>query len=88
MGATDLINYKTTPEWADEVLKSTAGRGVDLVVEVGGAATIEQSLQAARRGGTIVVIGILTASKTMDLIPAILFGAKTGKFDLVFERRF
>lgn len=78
MGATDLINYKATPEWAEEVLKLTAGKGVDLVVEVGGAATIEQSLKATRQGGTIVVIGILTATKQMDLVPAILFGAKTG----------
>ena len=78
MGATDLINYNATPEWADEVLKLTGGKGVDLVVEVGGAATIEQSLKATRQGGTIVVIGILTASKQMDLVPAILFGAKTG----------
>lgn len=78
MGATDLINYKTTPEWADEVLKLTGGKGVDLVIEVGGAATIEQSLKATRQGGTIVLIGILTASKQTDLVPAILFGAKTG----------
>jgi NADPH:quinone reductase-like Zn-dependent oxidoreductase len=78
MGAADLINYKTTPEWADEVLKLTSGKGVDLVVEVGGAATIEQSLKATRQGGTVVVIGILTASKQMDLVPAILYGAKTG----------
>jgi NADPH:quinone reductase-like Zn-dependent oxidoreductase len=67
MGATDLINYKTTPEWADEALKLTGGKGVDLVIEVGGAATIEQSLKATRQGGTVVVIGILTASKQMDL---------------------
>jgi NADPH:quinone reductase-like Zn-dependent oxidoreductase len=80
MGAMDLINYKTTPEWADEVLKLTGGKGVDLVIEVGGAATIEQSLKATRQGGTLVVIGILTASKQMDLVPAILFGAKTGMF--------
>lgn len=81
MGATDLINYKATPEWADEVLKLTSGKGVDLVVEVGGAATIEQSLKATRQGGTIVVLGILTASKQMDIVPAILFGAKTGILD-------
>jgi NADPH:quinone reductase-like Zn-dependent oxidoreductase len=78
MGATDLVNYKATPEWADEVLQLTGGKGVDLVIEVGGAATIEQSLKATRQGGTIVIIGVLTASKQTDLVPAILFGAKTG----------
>ena len=85
MGASHLINYRTTPEWADEVMKLTGGRGVDLVVEVGGAGTIEQSLKATRQGGTIVVLGILTASKQMDLIPAILYGAKTGKSGRYFK---
>ena len=80
MGATELINYRTTPEWADEVLKLTNGQGVDLVVDVVGAATIEQCLKAARQGGTVVVIGILSASKPTDLIPAILFGAKKRRF--------
>ncbi len=79
MGATDLINYKSSPEWGDEVLNLTNGNGVDLVIEVGGAATIEQSLRAARLGGTIVVLGILSASKKMDLVPLILFGAKRGE---------
>ena len=80
MGATDLINYKATPDWADEALRLTGGRGVDLVVEVAGAATIEQSLKATRQGGTVVVIGILTASKQADLVPAILYGAKTRMY--------
>lgn len=79
MGAAALINYKTTPDWADEVLRLTGGKGVDLVVEVGGAATIEQSLKAARLGGTVVVIGILSSTQKMDLVPAILFGGKQGK---------
>ena len=82
MGAADLINYKASPEWADEVLRLTDGKGVDLVIDVGGAATIEHSLKAARLGGTIVVIGILSASKKTDLVPLILFGAKTGKSQL------
>ena len=85
MGATDLINYKSTPEWADEVLSLTDGKGVDLVIEVGGAATIEQSLKSARLGGTIVVLGILSASKNMDLVPQILFGAKKGRSQLCFH---
>src|SRR6185503_1160956 len=37
LGATHCINYKTTPEWGKEAKQLTGGRGVDLVVEVGGA---------------------------------------------------
>jgi NADPH:quinone reductase-like Zn-dependent oxidoreductase len=40
LGADHLINYRTTPEWQDEVRHLTGGRGVDLVVEVGGQAWV------------------------------------------------
>ena len=60
LGAVEGINYKTTPDWDEEVLKLTAGVGVDHVVEVGGAATLAKSVRAVRVGGTISVIGGLT----------------------------
>ena len=72
LGAHYLVNYKTTPGWGDEVLKRTGGVGADLVVEVGGAGTIEQSLRATRFGGTVVLLGVLTESKKADLVPAVL----------------
>ncbi|KIV99361.1 uncharacterized protein PV09_08907 [Verruconis gallopava] len=76
LGASDLINYQTHPEWADEVLKLTHGRGVDLVVDVAGAGTIEQSLRAVRQGGTVVILGFLTESKTYDVVFPLILGAK------------
>src|SRR5690606_9272559 len=51
LGATDLINYKQTPNWDEEVLRLTGGRGADQVVEVGGAGTMPRSIRAVRRGG-------------------------------------
>jgi NADPH:quinone reductase-like Zn-dependent oxidoreductase len=60
LGAWATINYKTTPEWGKETLKLTSSAGVDHVVEVGGAGTLEQSFQAVRVGGTISLIGILS----------------------------
>ncbi|MDF0379256.1 NAD(P)-dependent alcohol dehydrogenase [Methylophilus sp. YYY-1] len=60
MGADHLINYKTTPAWGTLARELTGGRGVDHVVEVGGPATLEQSMLAARVGGHVSVIGILT----------------------------
>ncbi|KAL3466889.1 hypothetical protein BJX64DRAFT_301329 [Aspergillus heterothallicus] len=54
------VNYKTSPEWHEEVLRLTNGEGVDLVVEVGGSATLVQSMQCTRRGGTISQVGYLS----------------------------
>lgn len=60
LGADHLINYRQDPAWGETVLKLTKGRGVDHVIEVGGPSTLEQSMIAARVGGHISVIGILT----------------------------
>lgn len=60
LGAAEGINYKRVPEWDQEVLKLTDGKGVDHVVEVGGGATLARSLNAVRVGGHISVIGILS----------------------------
>lgn len=60
LGAWRTINYRAKPEWEKEVLALTAGRGVDLVAEVGGAGTLERSIQAVRVGGAIGLVGVLT----------------------------
>ena len=60
LGASDGVNYRTTPAWAKEVLRLTDGRGVDHVVEVGGPATLGQSLAACAAGGHVHLIGVLT----------------------------
>ncbi|AGA28886.1 zinc-dependent alcohol dehydrogenase family protein [Singulisphaera acidiphila] len=59
MGAAAGINYKTTPDWEKRVRELTGGRGVDLVVEVGGAGTLSKSLHAVRTAGQISLIGVL-----------------------------
>ena len=59
LGADELINYKSTPDWAAEALKHTGNRGVDVVVEIGGAGTLPQSISAVRVGGHISLIGVL-----------------------------
>jgi NADPH:quinone reductase-like Zn-dependent oxidoreductase len=60
LGAAAVINYKTHPEWHEEVLKATAGHGVDCVVEVGGAGTLGQSMRALAHAGKIGMIGVLS----------------------------
>lgn len=59
MGASDGINYKTTPDW-EKPVRALTGIGADFVVEVGGAGTLEKSMKAVRAGGTISLIGVLT----------------------------
>jgi NADPH:quinone reductase-like Zn-dependent oxidoreductase len=59
-GADHVINYKDTPHWGRTALELTKGKGVDHVVEVGGAGTLNQSMIAACNGGHIALIGVLT----------------------------
>jgi len=77
LGATHLINYRTYPNWADEVLKITGGKGADLVVDVAGASTIEQSLKATKRGGVVTLVGFLAGEKKSDIVADVIFGGKT-----------
>ena len=71
MGASDRINYKTTPEWGNKVRELT-GTGVDLVVEVGGAGTMGESLRAVKTGGTIALIGVLSGAGQMNPLPILM----------------
>ena len=59
MGAWKTINYQKYPDWHKEVHDLTGGIGVDHVIEVGGAGTLERSIEATRIGGSIYLIGIL-----------------------------
>lgn len=72
LGADHLINYRQKPDWGQQVLALTGGRGVDHVIEVGGAGTLAQSIAAVRIGGHIALIGVLSGSKgevsTADLM--------------------
>lgn len=60
LGADEVINYKSTPDWGMAARKLTKGEGVDHVVEVGGAGTMQQSLTACRVGAHIALIGVLS----------------------------
>jgi len=81
LGATHVINYKTHPQWSEEVLRITDGKGVDHVIENGGAATLGQSLKCTKRGGVVSVIGFLAGEVKEgdggleDVFGQVLFGA-------------
>ncbi|HXY99635.1 MAG TPA: NAD(P)-dependent alcohol dehydrogenase, partial [Stellaceae bacterium] len=61
-GAALGINYKTHPEWSREVRQLLGGRGADLILELGGAQTLDQSLRAIRASGTLAMIGVLSGA--------------------------
>ncbi len=62
LGADAGTNYKTNPDWDKWARQQTSGNGVDVVVEVGGAGTLERSLKAVRTGGHVALIGILAGA--------------------------
>lgn len=72
LGAAETINYKSVPRWGRRVRELTGGRGVDHVVEVGGAGTLGESLQAVRIGGRIGLIGVLAGAGQVDPIPILM----------------
>ncbi len=75
LGADHVINYREEPKWGQAVLDLTGGLGVDHIVEVGGPNTLAQSLQAARTGAHIAIIGAV-AGFTNDTMPFALVQAK------------
>jgi NADPH:quinone reductase-like Zn-dependent oxidoreductase len=76
LGATHLINYRTTPDWETEVRRLTDGRGADLVVDVGGAETLARSVRVARMAGTVTVTGVLTGFDSAPVpIAQVLFNS-------------
>jgi NADPH:quinone reductase-like Zn-dependent oxidoreductase len=72
LGASDGINYTTTPDWDKAVRTLTGGIGVDQVIEVGGAGTLSKSLRAVRTSGTISLIGILTGGGDVNIVPILM----------------
>ncbi|NUO49951.1 MAG: NAD(P)-dependent alcohol dehydrogenase [Polyangiaceae bacterium] len=73
LGANELVNYKSTPAWGKRAVELTGGRGVDHVVEVGGAGTLGESLRAVRPGGTVSVIGVLASAATeVNVLPILM----------------
>jgi NADPH:quinone reductase-like Zn-dependent oxidoreductase len=63
IGATETINYKTTPDWDAEVLKRTNGKGADIIFELGGAQTLRKSFECVSFGGLIACIGYLSGKQ-------------------------
>lgn len=82
LGAGDGIDYRTTPQWADRVRELTHSRGADLVVDVGGKATLGQSVRCLADAGTLAIVGGLTGYD--GVIPAAGLLMKDARAEAVF----
>ena len=63
IGADHTINYRSTPQWQEEVLALTSGAGADIIFENGGAQTLRQSFDCVAFGGLINCIGYLSGKE-------------------------
>lgn len=73
LGADHTLNYRQTPEWGKQARALSGRDGVDLVVEIGGAGTLEQSLVALRPGGQVSLVGVLAGSGgALNLLPILM----------------
>jgi len=74
LGADDVINYRNVTDWEREVLALTDGQGASIVLELGGADTIQQSLNCLAPAGRIVQVGVLSgfgARPNMDRLQSL-----------------
>ncbi len=73
MGAAHQVNYLKQPDWEQAVLSLTSGKGADLIVEVVGGDNLRRSLQAAKIGGHIALLGFLDGvTATIPLFPFVV----------------
>lgn len=59
LGADIVVNYKSRPDWDKAIREQNGGRGVDIVVETAGFATLGQSLAACAPNARVGMIGAL-----------------------------
>ncbi|SDS50569.1 zinc-dependent alcohol dehydrogenase family protein [Actinoplanes derwentensis] len=72
LGATDTINYRTTPDWAAAALELTGGEGVDMVIDVVGGTGLTDSVRAVKGSGMVAVVGFLDGQTSpLDLMSVI-----------------
>lgn len=93
LGADHVINYRTHPEWGNQVRALTDGKGVDIVVEVGGPNTLAQSINACRIDGHIALIGVLTGfegtvptvhlMRMQQTLKGLIVGSRQHQIDMV-----
>ena len=84
LGAWQTIDYRAETRWGKRVADEWGG--ADRVIEVGGAATIEQSLRAVKPGGVISSVGILSGAKAEIALTRLFMNGITLRGILVGSR--
>jgi NADPH:quinone reductase-like Zn-dependent oxidoreductase len=76
LGAHHTINYRSVPEWQEEVLRLTNGVGAHVVLEVGGQGTVNRSVASTAMGGSVAIIGGVSGFGGEVNPASLLMGAK------------
>ena len=67
LGAAEVINYKTDPDWPKAVMELTEDIGADYVVDTVGG--LKEAIAAVRLGGTVALVGLLIGmTSEVDLV--------------------
>lgn len=72
LGADHVINYREE-DWSRALYRLTGKRGVDVVVDNVGQATLQASLRAAARGGRVAIVGN-TSGPQAEIDVRLIFG--------------
>lgn len=72
LGADHGINYRSEPRWGKAAAALAGQDGIDHIVELGGADTLDQSIKAIRIGGMISLIGVLGGPKPELNLPLVV----------------
>jgi NADPH:quinone reductase-like Zn-dependent oxidoreductase len=89
LGASDGINYARHPDWEQQVLQLTGGRGVDHVVEVVGGTNVSRTIASLARGGHVALIGGLQGFGTeFDFLPFLFKRATINGVSVGSRRHF
>lgn len=76
LGADEVINYLSTPDWDAAVLRLTAGLGVDRVIEVGGPGTLAHSIKSSSISGHVAIVGFV-GGMAGTISPLLIAGRNT-----------
>lgn len=79
LGATAAFNT-TTQNWADEVLKATNGKGVDIIIDYIGAPYFADNLKALAMDGICVSLGVMGGIKLPEGVDVSAFVRKRISF--------
>ncbi|MCS4095726.1 NAD(P)-dependent alcohol dehydrogenase [Rhizobium sp. BK176] len=72
VGASHVVNYKNEPDWHLRARELTGGWGVEHVVDAVGPDTLERSIAATAREGTVHFVGLMNPKRVLN--PMLILG--------------